>query len=149
MTWKHRFSFLDPFNWLAAIIRCPHNHCHYQSSQLYWTSQSDLIFVFVSWRRVCIHAYLHEAWDGLDGLIRLVEHFPPCVRWTMGTRVFWSLGQKAGHVLHTPVRPAQLGVKEASASVVLEERLFRRNSIQLITEILCSHTRQMASGSLN
>lgn len=84
------------------------------------------------WSLVCAYVYLHEPRDGLYGLIRLVERLSPGVRCPMRTRVLWSLGQEAGHILHAPVCPAQLGIKEASASVVLEERLFRENDIHLI-----------------
>lgn len=84
------------------------------------------------WSLVCAYVYLHEPRDGLDGLIRLVERLSPGVRRPMRKLVLWSLGQEAGHILHAPVCPAQLGIKEASASVVLEQRLFRKNFIHLI-----------------
>lgn len=91
-----------------------------------------------------VYPHLHEPRDGLDGLIRLVERLSPRVGCPMRTCVFWSLGQEAGHILNTPVCPAQLGIKEASASVVLEESLFRKNDIQLIVTY-----KNIASGTIN
>ena len=66
---------------------------------------------------------LHEAGDAHDGLVGLVEHFPPREDAAGRPTVVHLLRQEVGNVGHGPVGVGQLSVEQLGSDVVLQQRL--------------------------
>lgn len=70
-----------------------------------------------------INTNLHEARNGLYGVVGFIEDISPGVDRSCVFFVNWGLREECCYIWHAQLRPTKLGVKEHSAGIILEQGL--------------------------